>query len=109
MWADLGENLSKARAYIEKAVKLDPKNAAYLDSLGWVFYKLKMPREALPWMLKAVEFSEEPDATILDHLGDVYMALRQPAKALENWKKSLAIEANDDVKKKLQLFDAGAT
>jgi hypothetical protein len=37
------------------------------------------------------------------------MALRQPAKALENWKKSLSIEPNDEVRKKLQLFDAGAT
>jgi len=109
MWADRGENLAKARAYIEKAVSLDPKNAAYLDSLGWVFYKLKQPREALPWMLKAVEFSEEPDATILDHLGDVYLALGQPEKALENWRKSLAVEANDEVKKKLRAFDAGAT
>jgi tetratricopeptide (TPR) repeat protein len=109
MWADLGEQLPKARAYIEKANKLDPNNAAFLDSLGWVFYKLKQPQDALPWMLKAVQLSTEPDATILDHLGDVYMALRQPAKALESWKKSLTIEPNDDVKKKLHLFDAGAT
>lgn len=109
MWADLGEQLPKARAYIEKALKLDPDNAAYLDSMGWVMYKLKQPQEALPWMLKAVKLSPEPDATILDHLGDVYMALRQPAKALENWKKSLSIEPNDEVRKKLQLFDAGAT
>jgi tetratricopeptide (TPR) repeat protein len=109
MWADLGEQLPKARAYIEKALKLDPDNAAYLDSMGWVMYKLKQPQEALPWMLKAVKLSPEPDATIFDHLGDVYMALRQPAKALENWKKSLSIEPNDEVRKKLQLFDAGAT
>jgi tetratricopeptide (TPR) repeat protein len=60
-------------------------------------------------MLKAVQLSPEPDATILDHLGDVYMTLRQPAKALENWKKSLTIEPNDEVRKKLKLFDAGAT
>ena len=33
----------------------------------------------------------------------------RPAKALESWKKSLTIEPNDDVKKKLHLFDAGAT
>jgi tetratricopeptide (TPR) repeat protein len=109
MWADRGEHLAKARAYIEKAVKLEPKNAAYLDSLGWVLFKLKLPREALPWMLKAVEFSPAADATILDHLGDVYMALGQPGKAMETWKKSLSVESNEDVKKKLQFFDGGAT
>ncbi|MGA2557195.1 MAG: tetratricopeptide repeat protein [Verrucomicrobiota bacterium] len=109
MWADRGEHLAKARAYIERACKLEPKNAAYLDSMGWVLFKLNQPKEALPWLVKAVELSPEPDATILDHLGDVYLSLRQVGKAMENWRKSLAIEPNDDVKKKLQMLDAGAT
>ena len=102
MWADRGEHLPKARAYIEKACKLEPNNAAYLDSLGWVLFKLNQPQAALPWLVKAVELSPEPDATILDHLGDVYLSLRQLGKAMENWKKSLAVEPNDEVKKKLQ-------
>jgi tetratricopeptide (TPR) repeat protein len=109
MWADRGEHLSKARAYIEKACKLEPKNAAYLDSMGWVLFKLNQPGQALPWLIKAVELSPEPDATILDHLGDVYLSLRQVGKAMENWKKSLAVEPNEEVKKKLLMFDAGAT
>ena len=109
MWADRGEKLPKARAYIEKACKLEPKNAAYLDSMGWVLFKLNQPGQALPWLVKAVELSTEPDATILDHLGDVYLSLRQLGKAMENWKKSLDLEPNEDVKKKLQLWNAGAT
>jgi tetratricopeptide (TPR) repeat protein len=109
MWADRGEHLSKARTCIEKACKLEPKSAAYLDSMGWVLFKLNQPAQALPWLIKAVELSPEPDATILDHLGDVYLSLRQVGKAMENWRKSLAIEPNEDVKKKLQMFDAGAT
>ncbi len=109
MWADRGEHLAKARVYIEKACKQEPKNAAYLDSMGWVLFKLSQPKQALPWLVKAVELSPEPDATILDHLGDVYLSLRQVGKAMENWRKSLAIEPNDDVKKKLQMLDAGAT
>jgi len=109
MWADRGEKLARARVYIEKACKAEPTNAAYLDSMGWVLFKLQLAQEALPWMLKAVELSPDPDATILDHLGDVYMSLHQTAKALENWKKSYAIDPNEDVKKKLQSFDAGAT
>jgi tetratricopeptide (TPR) repeat protein len=109
MWADRGEHLSKARAYIEKACKIEPKNAAYLDSLGWVLFKLNQPEAALPWLVKAVELSTEPDATILDHLGDVYLSLHQLGKAMENWKKSLDVEPNDDVKKKLESFNGGAT
>ncbi|PYL01726.1 MAG: hypothetical protein DME19_00630 [Verrucomicrobia bacterium] len=44
MWADRGENLEEARSLIEKAVEQEPKNAAYLDSMGWVLFKLKQPR-----------------------------------------------------------------
>jgi tetratricopeptide (TPR) repeat protein len=101
MWAERGEHLEEAREMIEKAVKLEPKNAAYLDSLGWVFYKLGKPREALAPLLKSIEHSEEPDATLFDHLGDVYAALHESQKAREAWRKSIAIEPNAKIQKKL--------
>jgi len=101
MWAERGENLDEARNMIEKAVKLEPKNAAYLDSLGWVLFKLGKPQEAVGHLLKSIEYSEEPDATLLDHLGDIYAALRQSDKAKEAWRKSLAIEPNTKIQKKL--------
>ena len=102
MWADRGENLDEARVMIEKAVKLEPKNGAYLDSLGWVLFKLGQPAEALPWILKAIEHNEEQDATLYDHLGDIHAALNQPDKAREAWRKSLAIDPNEKVEKKLR-------
>jgi tetratricopeptide (TPR) repeat protein len=106
MWAEHDTKLEQARQLIEKAVKAEPKNAAYLDSLGWVLYKLHQPKEALDYVLKAVELTEEPDATLYDHLGDIYAALDQRDKAREAWTKSLAVEPNDAVRKKL---DRGAT
>lgn len=102
MWTERGVKLEQARELIEKAVKAQPKNAAYLDSLGWVLFKLNQPREAVGHLLKAVELSKEPDATVFDHLGDVYAALKQPDKAREAWRKSLSLEPNDHVKKKLE-------
>jgi tetratricopeptide (TPR) repeat protein len=102
MLAEHGMKLEEARALIEKAVKLEPKNAAYLDSMGWVLYKLSKPKEALDYLLKAIELSEEPDATVYDHLGDIYAALKQRDKAREAWQKSVSLEANDEVKKKLE-------
>jgi tetratricopeptide (TPR) repeat protein len=101
MWAERGVNLDKARGMIEKAVKLEPKNAAFLDSLGWVLFRLNQPKDALSYLLKAVELSKEPDPTLFDHVGDIYFALHEPAKAQEAWKKSLAIEPNDTIRKKL--------
>lgn len=102
MWAEHGENLEEARELIARALKAEPDNAAYLDSMGWVLFKLSQPREALEYLLKAVAKSEEPDATIYDHLGDVHAELGEPDKAREAWRKSLEVEANDEVRKKLE-------
>jgi tetratricopeptide (TPR) repeat protein len=101
MWADRGENLERAKELIEKAVKAEPKSAAYLDSLGWVFFKLNQPKAALEYVLQAVTLNGEPDATLYDHLGDIYAALNETDKAQEAWRKSLAVEANETIQKKL--------
>jgi tetratricopeptide (TPR) repeat protein len=102
MWADRGEKLDRAHDLIEKAVKAEPKNAAYLDSLGWVLYKLNRAREALPYELKAIQLSDTEDATLFDHVGDIYSALGETGKAREAWRKSLSLEASDTVRKKLE-------
>jgi tetratricopeptide (TPR) repeat protein len=107
MWAERGENLDHARDLIEKAVKAEPTNAAFLDSLGWVLFKQGKNAEALPWLIKARDLSDEPDATVCEHVGDVYLALGRKDKAREAFEKSLAIESNNDVKKKLDQLVAG--
>ncbi len=102
MWADRGIKLDEARTFIQKAVALQPDNAAFLDSLAWVLFKLKKPSEALAPLLKAIEHSDEPDATLYDHLGDIYSALQQLDRARDAWGKALKIEPNEEIQKKLQ-------
>ena len=104
MWAEHGWHLARAREMIEKALKLEPKNAAYLDSLAWVLYKSEQPKEALDYAVKAVELSAEPDATLYDHLGDIYAALSQTDEARDAWQKSLTVESDDQVRKKLKAL-----
>jgi tetratricopeptide (TPR) repeat protein len=82
-------------------LKNDPNNAAYLDSMAWALLKLDQPKPALDYILKAIQFSEEEDATIYDHLGDIYARLGQPDKAREAWRKSVSLEPNEQVQKKL--------
>ncbi len=102
MWAERGTNLDRARELIEKAVKTDPENEAYQDSLGWVLFKQGNLREALEPMLRAVKLAEKPDPTLYDHLGDIYFALGERDKAVEAWRKSVEIEPNETVRKKLE-------
>jgi tetratricopeptide (TPR) repeat protein len=101
LWADQGKNLEQAEKMIRKALdryaaERDPgepeKNAAYLDSMGWVLYKLGRPDEAAKFLEEAVGVDEgAADGTIVDHLGDVYMRLKQTAKAKEHWLKAQKI------------------
>jgi len=106
LWASRGENLDQARAMIEKAVQLEPKNAAFLDSLGCVLLKLNRGREALDYQLKAIDNSSAPDASLYDHLGDIYAALKQPGQAVESWHKSLALAPDSQVQKKVDGLSA---
>ena len=102
MWAERGTNLAKAKELIERALKAEPKNGAYLDSMAWVMYKLNQFEEALNWQLQAVQQVEDPDPTLFDHLGDIYAALEKHDKAREAWQKALAIEPNQAIQKKLE-------
>lgn len=102
MWAEHDLKLDQARELIEKALKAEPKNAAYLDSMAWVLFKLKHPKDALPYVLQAVELTDKPDATVYDHLGDIYAALNELDQARDAWRKSLAVEQSEDISKKLE-------
>lgn len=90
LYADQGKNLEQAERMIRKALDADPENGAYLDSMGWVLFKLGKYDDALPFLEKAVKNSPGAgDETLWEHLADVYERLKQPAKAVETWKKSL--------------------
>jgi tetratricopeptide (TPR) repeat protein len=89
MLADRGIRLDEANALIQRAVTAEPNNGAYLDSLGWVYYKQNKLAEAEEYLRKAVGRSGH-DPTILGHLGDVYMKLGLTERAAETWERALA-------------------
>jgi tetratricopeptide (TPR) repeat protein len=89
MFADRGIHLDEATSMIQSAVKQEPNNGAYLDSLGWVYYKQNKLAEAEEYMRKAVD-REGHDPTILSHLGAVYIKLGQTERAAEILERSLA-------------------
>jgi tetratricopeptide (TPR) repeat protein len=101
MWAEQGEKLERARELITRALKIEPQNPAYLDSMGWVMFKLQQPQDALDYLLQAIRLSPDPDATLYDHLGDIQAALGQTSEAHSAWRKSFAIEPNDRLRQKL--------
>lgn len=102
MWAERGEHLDRAHTLLRQAVKLQPKNPAYLDSLAWVLHKQGKPAEALPFMTQAIELTEKPDPTLYDHLGDIQAALDQTDKARAAWQRALELDPkNQQIQRKL--------
>jgi tetratricopeptide (TPR) repeat protein len=88
MLADRGIRLQESLEYIKKAVALQPNNGAYLDSLGWAYYKMKRYDQARAPLEKAVELISD-DSTIRMHMGYVYFKLGMKEQAREQWEKAL--------------------
>jgi len=88
LWIDHNQNLGRGFAMIQKAVAAEPDNYAYLDSLGWAYFRLGKYEQAVATLENAAQLAEGEDGTVLDHLGDAYLALGQKEKAVANWKKA---------------------
>ena len=74
MWANREVRLEEALELITRAVSLDPENSAYLDSLGWVHFRLGDLAEAERWLRRAVDLGGNlGDGTIFCHLGEVLL------------------------------------
>ena len=88
MLADQNMKLEEALGYIKRAVDLDPANGAYLDSLGWAYFRLGKFELAEDNLLKASQ-KINTDPTVLDHLGDLYQKTGRLKLAATNWERAL--------------------
>jgi tetratricopeptide (TPR) repeat protein len=102
MWADLDTNLQRSYELIKRAVELDGDNPAYLDSYGWVLYRLGRYEEAETHLKRAIELMDDNDYVLYDHLAEVYIELGQIEDAKANWRKALELDpGNTEIKEKL--------
>jgi tetratricopeptide (TPR) repeat protein len=107
MWADQGVKLERAKEMLEKAVAREPRNAAYLDSLGWAYFRLGQMPEAEKNLREA--YRREPaDPTIEEHIGDLEAREGNVEGAIRHWEKALDLkhEEPDRVREKLRRAKA---
>ncbi len=88
MLADRNVRLQEALTMITKALARSPNNGAYLDSLGWVYFRLGRLSEAEENLRRAVDRTPR-DPTVHDHLGDVLMKESKVKEAIAQWQTSL--------------------
>jgi tetratricopeptide (TPR) repeat protein len=103
MNADRGVQVEESLAYIKQAVGLDPTNGAYLDSLGWAYFKLGKYDLAEETLNKA-SMRMASDPTVQGHLGDLYqktgrlkLAAAHWERAVVEWNKTVASEQDTDL------------
>ena len=107
MLADRGIRLDESVQYIQKALELEPDNAAYLDSLGWAYFKMgRYDLAENPLERAASKIQDDP--TIHEHLGDLYLHQGKKARAQEEWQRALkewpeAVSSDFDAEQAKQL------
>jgi predicted Zn-dependent protease len=107
MLADRGVRLEEALQYVKEALAIDPRNGAYLDSIGWAFFKLNDMQNAEKYLLEADQFAKN-DPTIVEHLGDLYYKTGDLQKAESFWMRSISIGTVEEdiqkVRRKLEML-----
>lgn len=93
--AERGEQMDRAQALIERAVVAEPLNAAYLDSLGWVFYKRGEFAQAFHWLQRATRLLDGQDPVLYDHLGDAAWRAADHAAAEAAWTRAAELLAKE--------------
>ena len=96
--------LDQALEMAKKAIEIEPENPSYLDTIGWVYFKLRDFKKAKKYISQSVELNDK-NAIVLEHLGDVLMETNDTDEAVELYKKALFIDQDNSRLKKKVLSD----
>lgn len=99
--AERNIQIQRALAMAGKAVEAQPENASYLDTIGWIYFRLGKYEKAEEYLKKAIG-KGSPSAVLYEHLGDVYFMMNERVRALEHWNAALRLdETNEDLREKV--------
>lgn len=106
MYAEQGIALHQAERLILSAMREDPLNGAYVDSLGWVYFKKGESERALTELQRALQLIQAEgadDPVVREHLGDVHASLGNHQLAMKEWRLALKQDPqNSALKAKIQ-------
>lgn len=89
MMADRADRLDEAIGFIKRAVAIEPYNPAFLDSLGWAYFRQRKLDLAEKYLAQAAA-ARVRDSAIQDHHGDLLRALGRVSEAIAAWERALA-------------------
>ena len=97
MLADRGERLEESVGLLERAIEIDPHNGAYLDSLGWAYFKLGR-LDFAETLLESASTQMAWNSVIQDHLGDLLFRRERYEEAIGAWERALAGDGEEVVR-----------
>ena len=95
-WVEQGLNLDRARAMLERAVELRPRDGWIIDSLGWVLFRLGDFEGAVLNLERAISL-QPADPVVNEHLGDAYWRVGRKREARFQWDRALTFEPEPDL------------
>ncbi|HVG25790.1 MAG TPA: tetratricopeptide repeat protein [Thermoanaerobaculia bacterium] len=101
MWAESGKNLERAHEMLLKAVSQEPGNGAFVDSLGWVYFRLGKLDLAEKYLTDATTLLPR-DATVHEHLGDVLAKRGDMKRALQSYRTALSLDPDEKESEKIR-------
>ena len=99
--SERGIQLDRALSMVKIAVEKDSLNSSYLDTIGWVYFKLGNYEKAKEYIQKAIDAGGD-SAVMHEHLGDIFYMLNEKNEAMKHWQKSFEIDSSND-KLKLKI------
>ena len=100
-WADRGEHIKQATEMLQKAVMLEPRSGAIVDSFGWALYRngdfIRAVRE-----LEQAVMLEPADPDVNDHLGDAYWRAGRRLEGKFQWQHAKDNKPEPDDLKRIE-------
>ena len=101
-WVNRGLRIEDGLAMIRKALDAQPDEGAYVDSLGWAYYRLGDYKKAVPLLERAATL-DAGDAEINDHLGDAYWRAGRHDEARFQWRAVLSFKPSAEIKARAEM------
>ena len=100
-WAEMGVQLDEAEELVQRALKIQPNDGFYIDSLGWVYFQKGDYPKAVEQLERAVEITVD-DPTIIEHLADAYEKAGKGDRALTRYRDALKLSKENDQLKRIR-------
>ncbi len=98
-------NLLRAKELSKNTLTNDPDNSTYLDTYGWILFKMGLIKQAKRYIEKAIKYNKAQNTEILQHYGEILIKLNKRREALEVFRKASKIDGeNDTIKGQIELL-----